>query len=92
MQVFPLKLVSEAAQARVTAPLRIAMGIFAVAAPAQGFSQDSRQFLLDSFDISSSAGYTVINDEFTTASLLGLTSERAMCQELVSQEWSAPQS
>ena len=54
------------------------MGIFTVAAPAQGFSQDSRQFLLDSFDISSSAGYTVINDEFSTASLLRMTSERAI--------------
>jgi hypothetical protein len=53
-------------------------GVLAVTAPAQGFSQDSRHFLLDSFDAPRSAGYAVINDEFAAASLLRLAPNRSI--------------
>jgi hypothetical protein len=54
------------------------VGLFAVAGPAHGFSQNSRQFLLDSFDVPSSAWYAVINDEFAAASLLRLAPKRSI--------------
>ena len=45
VQVFPLKLVSVAAQARITAPLRVAVGVLAVASPT--IAQDVRTEKID---------------------------------------------